>query len=331
MSIVIPRERPASMRGAPAHQPETSAQARALECAPAPNRQIIVSNRLPTAWTWTGRAGSPSRAAQEGWPARSGRCTSARATSGSDGRRTPGSATRPPPCASTRRWPSAPACRYTWTRTTPRCTTRASRTPRCGRCSTAFPRSTRFDQQAWEAYVRVNERFCDAVVGGRAPGRRGVGPGLPPHAPARARARGPARGRTWASFLHVPFPDYETFRMLPWRAELRARRAGRRPRSASTPTTTCAISFPAAAAIAGLGEPHGHAHRGRDGWCRPTRFPWASTTNGSATPRSSLPPRSRVPNSRTGRAMAAARSCCRWSGSTTRRACPSACAPTAPF
>ena len=73
--------------------------------------------------------------------------------------------------------------------------------------------------RAWEAYVRVNERFCDAVVAVARPGD--VVWVQDYHLmllPSLVRAAVPEAQVGF--FLHIPFPDYETFRMLPWRAEL---------------------------------------------------------------------------------------------------------------
>ena len=218
MSIVIPRERPASMRGAPAHQPETSAQARALECAPAPNRQIIVSNRLPDRVDVDGAGGISLSRSTGGLASalgplheRSGNLWIGWAQDGEEH-----------DAATTVRIDTALA-------------ERACMPIHLDEEDAAlyyegfsnstlwplfhgFPQSTRFDQQAWEAYVRVNERFCDAVA---AVARAGDTVWIQDYhlmlLPALVRAALP--GTHVGFFLHVPFPDYETFRMLPWRAE----------------------------------------------------------------------------------------------------------------
>ena len=59
-------------------------------------------------------------------------------------------------------------------------------------------------------------------------------------------------------FLHIPFPDYETFRTLPWRDEI-VRGVLGATSSASMPTTTCAISCPAADAWR-ASRTRAHAH-----------------------------------------------------------------------
>lgn len=82
-----------------------------------------------------------------------------------------------------------------------------------------FPQHTRFDEAEWEAYRRVNERFRDAVVAEARPGdtlwiqdyHLMLLPSLLREALPDARI---------GFFLHIPFPDYETFRMLPWREEV---------------------------------------------------------------------------------------------------------------
>ena len=82
-----------------------------------------------------------------------------------------------------------------------------------------FPQHTRFDEEAWEAYVRVNERFRDAVLALARPGDT-----VWVHdyhlmlLPSLLREALP--DASIGFFLHIPFPDYETFRTLPWRDEI---------------------------------------------------------------------------------------------------------------
>ena len=82
-----------------------------------------------------------------------------------------------------------------------------------------FPQHTRFDEEAWEAYVRVNERFRDAVL---AEAREGDTIWVHDYhlmlLPSMLREA--LAGASIGFFLHIPFPDFETFRMLPWRSEL---------------------------------------------------------------------------------------------------------------
>lgn len=82
-----------------------------------------------------------------------------------------------------------------------------------------FPQFVRFDEAEWEAYRRVNERFCDEIVAVARPGD--VVWVQDYHLmllPTLLRAKLP--DATIGFFLHIPFPDYETFRMLPWREDI---------------------------------------------------------------------------------------------------------------
>ena len=83
-----------------------------------------------------------------------------------------------------------------------------------------FPERAIYNPTYWDWYVRVNERFAEAVASVYRPGdliwvhdyhlmlapailRRRLGPDAP-----------------IGFFLHIPFPSYEVFRALPWREEL---------------------------------------------------------------------------------------------------------------
>jgi trehalose 6-phosphate synthase/phosphatase len=80
---------------------------------------------------------------------------------------------------------------------------------------------TRYDQESWNAYVRVNEAFADEVAAV-------AGPDDPIWVhdyhfmllPQMLRRRRPHQRIGF--FLHIPFPSYEIFRQLPdpWRREL---------------------------------------------------------------------------------------------------------------
>ncbi|HTO93852.1 MAG TPA: bifunctional alpha,alpha-trehalose-phosphate synthase (UDP-forming)/trehalose-phosphatase, partial [Bacteroidota bacterium] len=84
-----------------------------------------------------------------------------------------------------------------------------------------FPTVARFDDDAWRQYRHVNEVYCDAVLGTLRPGdvvwvhdyHLMLLPGL-------LRRKRP--GLTVGFFLHIPFPDFEIFRLLPdaWRKEI---------------------------------------------------------------------------------------------------------------
>ncbi|HEY3317374.1 MAG TPA: bifunctional alpha,alpha-trehalose-phosphate synthase (UDP-forming)/trehalose-phosphatase [Coriobacteriia bacterium] len=76
-----------------------------------------------------------------------------------------------------------------------------------------------FDQSTWQAYVRVNRRFADAIVATATPADT-----IWIHdyhlmlVPGMVRERMPEA--TIGFFLHIPFPTFEVFRMLPWRREI---------------------------------------------------------------------------------------------------------------
>ena len=82
-----------------------------------------------------------------------------------------------------------------------------------------FPTRAHFDRTAWEAYERVNRRFADAAVDVAAPAEL-----VWVHdyhlmlVPLFARERLP--DKRLAFFLHIPFPPFDIFRLLPWDREL---------------------------------------------------------------------------------------------------------------
>ncbi|WP_303312461.1 bifunctional alpha,alpha-trehalose-phosphate synthase (UDP-forming)/trehalose-phosphatase [Hymenobacter sp. BT730] len=82
-----------------------------------------------------------------------------------------------------------------------------------------FTQYATYEQSHWDAYVAVNEKFCQAVL-------EQTGPLdtiwvhdyqllLLPEMLRRARP-----DATIGFFLHIPFPSYELIRVLPWRTEL---------------------------------------------------------------------------------------------------------------
>ena len=78
---------------------------------------------------------------------------------------------------------------------------------------------TNYQQSNWEYYQSVNEKFCNTVLGIAQPGDT-----IWIHdyqlllLPEMIRAKQPEI--TIGFFLHIPFPSYEMFRLIPWRAEL---------------------------------------------------------------------------------------------------------------
>ncbi|MBG8555497.1 bifunctional alpha,alpha-trehalose-phosphate synthase (UDP-forming)/trehalose-phosphatase [Hymenobacter guriensis] len=82
-----------------------------------------------------------------------------------------------------------------------------------------FSQYATYEQSHWEAYVAVNEKFCQAVLA-----LAGLEDTIWVHdyqlllLPAMLRQARPEA--TIGFFLHIPFPSYELIRVLPWRKEL---------------------------------------------------------------------------------------------------------------
>jgi len=82
-----------------------------------------------------------------------------------------------------------------------------------------FSLYTAYEDQYWQAYKRVNEAFCEAVVQIAEPNDY-----IWIHdyqlmlLPELIRAKLP--GAQIGFFLHIPFPSFELFRLLPWRKEI---------------------------------------------------------------------------------------------------------------
>lgn len=83
----------------------------------------------------------------------------------------------------------------------------------------SFPQHARFERSTWEAYERVNRRFCQAVLRHtRSADTVWVHDYHLMLLPALLRRE--RLDLRIGFFLHVPFPDFETFRMLPWRRQV---------------------------------------------------------------------------------------------------------------
>ena len=82
-----------------------------------------------------------------------------------------------------------------------------------------FAQLALYDDALWQAYVAVNEKFCQTVLA-----QAGPDDTIWVHdyqlllLPALLRAARPQA--TIGFFLHIPFPSYELIRVLPWRGEL---------------------------------------------------------------------------------------------------------------
>ncbi len=82
-----------------------------------------------------------------------------------------------------------------------------------------FNQFVKYEEEQWEAYKRVNQKFADAI----AENMDGVDK-IWIHdyhlllLPQMVKERFP--NTTIGFFLHIPFPSYELFRILPWRTEI---------------------------------------------------------------------------------------------------------------
>ncbi len=77
----------------------------------------------------------------------------------------------------------------------------------------------RFDRRDWETYRRVNQRFADAAVSAYSPGDIAwVHDYHLMLTPQQMRLKVP--DAQIAFFLHIPFPPYDIFRLLPWEEDL---------------------------------------------------------------------------------------------------------------
>jgi trehalose 6-phosphate synthase/phosphatase len=82
-----------------------------------------------------------------------------------------------------------------------------------------FSEFAEYEQTHWEAYVRVNEKFCEAVLAHAGPEDtiwvHDYQLLLLPEMLRKARPEA-----SIGFFLHIPFPSQELIRVLPWRTEL---------------------------------------------------------------------------------------------------------------
>ena len=78
---------------------------------------------------------------------------------------------------------------------------------------------TKYDQSHWNSYKRVNEKFCEAILEvAHAEDSFWIHDYHLMLLPEMIRQRLPKAKIGF--FLHIPFPSYELFRLLPWRAEI---------------------------------------------------------------------------------------------------------------
>ncbi len=82
-----------------------------------------------------------------------------------------------------------------------------------------FPHFAHFEEDTWKTYVAVNRHFCDAIADIYQPGDIiWIQDYHLMLLPDMLRCLFPSA--TIGFFLHIPFPDYEEFRKLPWRSEI---------------------------------------------------------------------------------------------------------------
>jgi trehalose 6-phosphate synthase/phosphatase len=82
-----------------------------------------------------------------------------------------------------------------------------------------FPQYTSYNEDHWKTYRRVNRRFADAVLEVAEPSDViWVQDYHLMLLPAMIREQVPEAAIGF--FLHIPFPSFETFRLLPWRSEI---------------------------------------------------------------------------------------------------------------
>jgi trehalose 6-phosphate synthase/phosphatase len=82
-----------------------------------------------------------------------------------------------------------------------------------------FTQYTEYDEETWEAYTRVNRVFAEAVL---VEAKEGDTIWIHDYQlflmPAMIREKYPRMAIGF--FLHIPFPSFEVFRLLPWRKEI---------------------------------------------------------------------------------------------------------------
>lgn len=82
-----------------------------------------------------------------------------------------------------------------------------------------FPQYTEYSKETWETYVKVNRQFADAVIPHLKPGDKVWVQDY--HLMLLPKMiKDEFSSASVGFFLHIPFPSYEVFRLLPWRLEI---------------------------------------------------------------------------------------------------------------
>lgn len=82
----------------------------------------------------------------------------------------------------------------------------------------SMPDRARFDARDWETYARVNDRFAEAILGAEQADLVWIHDYHLLLVPERVRRERP--DARIGFFLHIPFPPYDIFRLLPWDREI---------------------------------------------------------------------------------------------------------------
>lgn len=119
-----------------------------------------------------------------------------------------------------------------------------------------FNQFSEFKQEYWESYKAVNQKFADQILKNANPNDT-----IWIHdyqlllLPALIRAKRP--NISIGFFLHIPFPSYESFRLLPWRRELLLGMLGADFLGFHTYDDTRHF-LSSVSRLAGIGNEHGH-------------------------------------------------------------------------
>ncbi|MEP2024527.1 MAG: bifunctional alpha,alpha-trehalose-phosphate synthase (UDP-forming)/trehalose-phosphatase [Reichenbachiella sp.] len=119
-----------------------------------------------------------------------------------------------------------------------------------------FNQFSEFNQEYWESYKEVNQKFADQILKNANPNDT-----IWIHdyqlllLPALIRAERPEISIGF--FLHIPFPSYESFRLLPWRRELLLGMLGADFLGFHTYDDTRHF-LSSVSRLAGIGNEHGH-------------------------------------------------------------------------
>ncbi|MDW3208516.1 MAG: bifunctional alpha,alpha-trehalose-phosphate synthase (UDP-forming)/trehalose-phosphatase [Reichenbachiella sp.] len=123
-------------------------------------------------------------------------------------------------------------------------------------CFHYFNQFSEFNQEYWESYKAVNQKFADQILkNANANDTIWIHDYQLLLLPALVRAERP--DISIGFFLHIPFPSYESFRLLPWRRELLLGMLGADFLGFHTYDDTRHF-LSSVSRLAGIGNEHGH-------------------------------------------------------------------------